>query len=67
MHRQGEAPLWGRDYEAPVDFDFLHGPPKMGDPMITGHRDEPITDAERKAGMRYAATPAYRGGYLGLP
>ena len=67
-HGLGEKPLWGRDYKAPVSFDFLHGPPSMGDPSATGHRDEPITDAERQAGQRYQATPAgYGGGYLGLP
>ena len=62
LHGRGPTPT-------PLDLDFLHGPPPLGDPAVTGHRDEPPTAIERQTGLRYIPRqqPAYGGGFLGLP
>ena len=58
----------GAIFTACVQFDFMHGPPSIGDPSVSGHRDEPLTDRERQTGQRYMPmTRPYGGGYLGLP
>ena len=40
LHDRGLPPT-------PLDLDFLHGPPPLGDPAVTGQRDEPPTAIER--------------------